>query len=96
MGPHIAPSTWPRGYPGATGLEAVDSGGQELSVGSVYVWLVVTLVPRIGYWMDKFSLDTLTVFGHAYSHLFAQIREYTPPSSETILKGPPSLKCPEP
>lgn len=91
---HLAP-----GYSGATGVEEllpVDTGVQELSVGSVYVWLLVTMVPRTGYWMDKFSLETLTFFGHAYSHLFTQIREHTPPSSETILKGPPSLKCPEP
>lgn len=45
---HLAP-----GYSGATGLEefapCVDMDAQELSVGSVYVWGVVTLVPRAGH-----------------------------------------------
>lgn len=68
----------------------MDTGVQQLPVGSVCVWLVVTLLPRTGYWMDKFSLETLPVSDHAYSHWFAQVREHTPPSSETILKVPPS------
>lgn len=47
----------------------------------------------------KFNLEALTVFGRAYSFFLlhpVQRKQHTPPSSETILKGPPSPKCPEP
>lgn len=52
LGPHRTSSTWPRAILVLLNLRSCSlcgHGVQELSVGSVYVWVVVTLVPRTGH-----------------------------------------------
>lgn len=52
LGPHRTSSTWPRAILVLLDLRSCSlcgHGVQELSVGSVYVWVVVTLVPRTGH-----------------------------------------------